>query len=150
MPATKIIFVETRTAEKRALLCRWAERFYEEGHRVQILTASTMAARHLDELLWTFSQGSFVPHRIISAPPPQAISEPVVITTANIELDQFDILLADEPADLDSMGRRRQAVHFVLLDDPEKRQESRLLWQSAKQRGFQLQHIPYSSNTKPV
>ncbi len=150
MSANKIIFVETRTEEKRALLCRWAERFYEKGNKVQILTDSTMAAQHLDELLWKFSQGSFVPHRIISPPPPKDITEPVVITTADLQLEKYDVLLADGPVDLSSMKRYRMVVHFVPLDDQEKRQESRLLWQSAKQEGFQLQHVPYSSNTKPV
>lgn len=114
------------------------------------MTDSTMAARHLDELLWTFSQGSFVPHSIVSYPPTKDVREPVIITTADVRFETYDVLVTDSAADLASMEKYRIVVHFILLDDQDKRQESRLLWQSAKQQGFHLQHVPYSSNTKPI
>lgn len=151
METAQILFVETRTKEKRTLLCRWVERFCEAGRKVHLLTDSTMAAQNLDELLWTFSQGSFVPHRIITHAAAQDIAEPVVITTACLPLERYDdVLILDRPADLGCMTRYRTVIHFVLLDDQEKRQESRLLWQAAKEHGVQLQHVPYSSGEEPM
>ena len=146
MHATKIIFVETRSEEKRNLLCKWVEHFYEEGRKIQVSVDSTMAAQHLDQLLWTFSQGSFIPHKIVSTAKPQTTLEPVVIAVGEIKLEEFDVLVADESIHLDSMADFVVVVHFILMDDPEKRQESRLLWQSAKEQGFQVEHLPYASN----
>ena len=49
----------------RALFaCRLAEKVWRLGHRVYLLAADPVAANELDELLWTFSQGSFVPHAL--------------------------------------------------------------------------------------
>lgn len=42
--------------------CRLAEKAFKLGKRVFIRTASAQQTQHLDELLWTFRQGSFVPH----------------------------------------------------------------------------------------
>lgn len=49
------------------LACRLAEKAYSLGHRVYIHTASAEQARRIDDLLWTFRQGSFVPHNLYSA-----------------------------------------------------------------------------------
>jgi DNA polymerase III subunit chi len=46
------------------LACRVAEKAYELGHRVHIHTESMEDALHLDTLLWTFRDRSFVPHEI--------------------------------------------------------------------------------------
>ncbi|MCC7328969.1 MAG: DNA polymerase III subunit chi [Gammaproteobacteria bacterium] len=42
--------------------CRLAEKAYRLGHRVHLHAGSPGQAAQLDELLWTFRQGSFVPH----------------------------------------------------------------------------------------
>jgi len=47
----------------RALLaCRLADKAYNLGHTVYLLTASEVQAAVLDDLLWTFRQDSFIPH----------------------------------------------------------------------------------------
>jgi DNA polymerase-3 subunit chi len=138
----KIYFVETRSADKRVTLCRWVERFYEEGQRVQVVTDSTMAAQHLDQLLWTFADRSFVPHRILGEDIGGEIIEPVVITVGNPVLPDFQVVIPDGAADLDFLGQYPIAVHFVLIEDHDRRQESRLLWRTAKELRYELQHVP--------
>ena len=49
------------------LACRLAEKAYLAGHRVYLHTASATQASQLNELLWTFKQGSFVPHSLYPA-----------------------------------------------------------------------------------
>ena len=46
------------------LACRLAEKAYRLGHRIYIHASSAAQAENLDELLWTFRQGSFVPHAV--------------------------------------------------------------------------------------
>ena len=90
---------------------------------------------NLDQLLWTFAQGSFIPHRIVSSIPLGATVEPVVITPGEIPLDGFAVLICDGAASFDFLLRYQMVVHFVLLDEAEKRQDSRLLWQTVKGPG---------------
>ncbi|MDD2768418.1 MAG: DNA polymerase III subunit chi [Methylococcus sp.] len=42
--------------------CRLTEKAYRQGHTVFLLTDTAEEAARLDDLLWTFRQGSFVPH----------------------------------------------------------------------------------------
>lgn len=44
--------------------CRLAEKSYEANLQAFILTPSEAEAAHLDQLLWTFRQGSFIPHTL--------------------------------------------------------------------------------------
>ena len=47
------------------LACKIVDKATQREHHVFIHSASDDEARKLDELLWTFSQGSFIPHRIV-------------------------------------------------------------------------------------
>ncbi len=145
-----IYFVETRANEQRSLLCRWVECLYEAGRRIQVIADSTISAQHLDQLLWTFSQASFVPHRIHTKDASEEDLEPVVITVGEVRLDGFEILICDGQVGLEFMLLYPIALHFVLQDDDEKRQESRLLWQKARGEGVELHHMPYASAAKPL
>ena len=44
--------------------CRLTEKAWRLGHRIYLLAPDKPSALELDELLWTFSQGSFVPHAV--------------------------------------------------------------------------------------
>jgi DNA polymerase III subunit chi len=44
------------------LACRLTEKAFQLGNRVYIEAASEEQAQALDNLLWTFKQGSFLPH----------------------------------------------------------------------------------------
>ncbi|MGA7980798.1 MAG: DNA polymerase III subunit chi [Chromatiaceae bacterium] len=53
------------TGDRFLLTCRLVERIYGEGRRVFIHVASKEEARHLDKLLWTYRQQSFLPHGLM-------------------------------------------------------------------------------------
>ncbi len=44
--------------------CRVVEKAYRLGHRIYIHAEDMQQASQLDKLLWTFNQGSFIPHGI--------------------------------------------------------------------------------------
>lgn len=46
------------------LLCKVVEKAYRQGLKVFVHTPTPRRARFFDDLLWTFRQGSFVPHEI--------------------------------------------------------------------------------------
>jgi DNA polymerase-3 subunit chi len=137
-----LYFVETTVSEQRDLLCRWAERFYNEKRKLQIVVDSTHAAQYIDQLLWTFSQSSFIPH-LVFGPGKDNIIEPVLITIGEIQIPEFTTVLCDAPVSFEFMAGFETLVHFILRDDPEKRQESRLLWQRVRDMKMNPVHISY-------
>ncbi len=143
--AQEMIFVETTAREQRKDLCRWAEYFAEQGKKVLVLTDSTLGAQHLDQLLWSFSQPSFVPHRIVvEAEPNASFPEPVLIAVDPGLPLPAEVVLCDAFPDLDALGRYSTIMHFVPLDDEEQKQKSRRLWMEAKARGLELKHAAAS------
>jgi DNA polymerase-3 subunit chi len=63
----RVDFYILAAAEEAATMrfaCRLTEKAYHLQHRVHLHTESAGAAAALDEMLWTFRQGSFVPHEI--------------------------------------------------------------------------------------
>lgn len=144
-----IYFVEMRAAEQRNVLCRWVEHYYETGTRAQVMADSTVTAQHLDQLLWSFSQPSFIPHRVLGAWDGKEPREPVIISVGEIFVPGFPVLLCDAPAGLEFMARYELAVHFVTVEDEDQRQRSRDLWQAAKTRGIDLKHVPFAKQMQP-
>ena len=51
---------------RQLFACRLAEKAYKLDHTVHIHTGDEATANRIDELLWTFRDGSFVPHDVVS------------------------------------------------------------------------------------
>jgi len=68
MSATRVTFyVLDGTAPNTRLgyACRLLEKAYKLQNRIHAHTADASTAKVLDTLLWTFRQGSFVPHELL-------------------------------------------------------------------------------------
>ncbi|MDR2877054.1 MAG: DNA polymerase III subunit chi [Chromatiales bacterium] len=68
------ILADASLGTREQFACRIVEKAYRMGHRVYLFTDSEAHAARIDGLLWTFRDGSFVPHarlaeRIEPAPP---------------------------------------------------------------------------------
>ncbi len=87
------------------LACRIVEKAYRLGHRVYVRTDNEDDTNVLDDLLWTFSQNSFVPHQlstesdsrespvVIGEHPPGAEGTDVVISVADDPVSDFTAYL---------------------------------------------------------
>lgn len=63
----RVDFYVLKTAAERErwlLACRLAEKAYLSDQRVLVLSETRADAEALDDLLWTFDERSFVPHRL--------------------------------------------------------------------------------------
>ncbi len=47
-------------------VCRLADKVQRLGHKIHVLTVDASQSKKLDDLMWTFSQSSFLPHAIFS------------------------------------------------------------------------------------
>ncbi len=65
---------------KLRFACRLTEKAYKLGHTVYVQVESTEQSGKMDDLLWTFSQSSFIPHtRVDTLTPASAEDYPVII-----------------------------------------------------------------------
>ncbi len=136
MPRVDFYILDSTTGDARlTVACRLAEKATQDTMRVWIKTADPGEAARLDDLLWTFSQGSFVPHRRVGNDRDTAAIEPVLIGTNDPEsADGIDLLInlaPSMPPDID--GYRRIAE---LVDgDGERRQQGRERFREYRERG---------------
>jgi len=67
------------SAQERYLFtCKLIEKSYRSGCFCYVLTDSPEQSRLLDDLLWTFRAGSFIPHQLYTGEPP-AIEKIILI-----------------------------------------------------------------------
>jgi DNA polymerase-3 subunit chi len=110
-------------AARQRFACRLAEKAYRLKNTVHILADTRESAMQLDELLWTFRDGSFVPHEISSAD--GAAEAPVTIGYGSHPSGAHDLLinLSDEVAVADESVPR--VAEIVSSDDDSLRRSRR-------------------------
>ncbi|PPC91327.1 MAG: DNA polymerase III subunit chi [Methylobacter sp.] len=65
MPEVSFYVLGSHSAQERLLfVCRLAEKAYRSENYCYVVTEDEQQSRELDDLLWTFRQGSFIPHQI--------------------------------------------------------------------------------------
>jgi DNA polymerase-3 subunit chi len=70
------------------LACRFTEKAYLANQRVLVFSDDAALLPRFDELLWTFGDGSFVPHETVTQPG-AACEAPVALTTGHLPADPF-------------------------------------------------------------
>lgn len=58
-------------AERDLFACKLIEKAYRSGSFCYVLTDTPEHSHHLDDLLWTFRAGSFIPHQLYNGTPPE-------------------------------------------------------------------------------
>ena len=138
MADTKVDFYLLGAADARARLttaCRLTEKAYDQGLRVAVRTASPSETAEIDELLWTFSDRSFVPHAVWPAEPAIAEQTPVLIASGALPDSHRDVLInlaADSPADPTRFGR----ICEVVGADEDTKRRARMRWRSYRDAGL--------------
>ena len=116
--------------------CRLAQKIYKLGHRAYILTRDDREARQLDDLLWTFDQGSFVPHHR-DTPDHGGESSPIVIGHDTPGSSGGNVLISlteDAPACFDHFER----IADVVDDLDEDKAKARERFRFYRDRGYDL------------
>ena len=85
------VLASADAASRLRFACRLAEKVYHLNQRVHLHTDSAPLAAEIDELLWTFRQGSFVPHEVSKAG--QAPLSPITIGHGDGRPPDADLLI---------------------------------------------------------
>jgi DNA polymerase III subunit chi len=92
VPRVDFYVTEDASPDARArLACRIVEKAYLAEQRVIVRCASSEALARVDDLLWTFGDGSFVPHEAATAA--GEVQAPVVLTTDTPPHGEWSVLV---------------------------------------------------------
>lgn len=114
--------------------CRLADKAFRQGLRIYIHTSNAEQAARLDDLLWSFRDGSFVPHAIAAE---NNATQPVIIGHATEPADMRELLinLAD---DIPNFFSRFERVAEVVNGRADLRDAARERFRFYRERGYAL------------
>ena len=138
---TRVDFYVLPTSDpqnRRVLACKLTEKAWRQGMKVHIHTGSEAETEIMDKLLWTFRQGSFIPHEKAALP--------------KGEREDFDVLIGDGEPPEESRGliinlsldkpprfEEFQRVAELVDEDETVRAEGRRRYAAYKQQGHELE-----------
>ena len=116
------------------LACRVAEKAYKQGKRIYLFCGDPATAARLDDLLWTFRQGSFVPHERAG----EDSAAPVVIGEQAPPAACADVLI-NLDSEVPDFFSRFERVAEIVGADAEARRQARTRYQFYRDRGYALE-----------
>ena len=130
------ILAQTDERARHLLACKLAEKAWRLDHSVWIHAKDNGDAERLDELLWTFRDGSFVPHGLAGRNDGTEVS-PIMIGCDAQSVETRDLLinLTDE---IPSFAEGFPRVAELVTSDENCRQLSRKRYATYRDQGHEL------------
>ena len=120
------------------LACKIVDKAMQRDLHVFVHASSDEEARKLDELLWTFEQGSFIPHRLVRGEHEAPPLEPVLIgVNPPPAPGRWDVLV-NLAAEVPEFFSRYERVAEVVDADATRREQSRARYRFYRDRGYPL------------
>ncbi|CAH0990815.1 DNA polymerase III subunit chi [Sinobacterium norvegicum] len=112
--------------------CTLAEKSYKKGKTVFIHSANEQQSQHLDNLLWSVRDNSFIPHQLQTHEPDN--NSPIVIGHQQPSSDRYQVMinLSSAPANADQF----EWVLEVVNKQPSITELSRTNWRHYQQLGI--------------
>jgi DNA polymerase-3 subunit chi len=133
---------EKAAGNRYTLVCRLSEKIYHQGRRIFIHTGSEEETRHLDRLLWTFRQGSFIPHGTDGDC--DASVTPVIIGHRGENEAEHDVLI-NLASEVPGFFSRFERVAEVIDKEPQVVAAGRDRFRFYRDRGYPLNKHDISS-----
>jgi DNA polymerase-3 subunit chi len=133
---TEIGFYHLRTTPLERALPRILERALAEGHRVVVMAGSAERVDHLDALLWTYDEASFLPHG--TARDGGAERQPVWLTTGDENPNGATMLVLVDGARSARLDGYARCCDVFDGNDDAAVTAARQRWREAKAAGHRL------------
>lgn len=129
------ILQDDRPGSQSLFTCRLAEKAFKQGHQVYINTASGQQLKKLDDMLWTFRDGSFLPHGLYEA---NADSTHPVLLGHGVDPEGPNDVLVNLSNDIPAFFSRFNRVAELVGGDEAQRESARVRYRFYKDRGYTL------------
>lgn len=138
MTAAQVDFYLLSASDQRTRLltaCRLAEKGFDQGLQVAVRTSGPAETAELDDLLWSFSDRSFVPHAVWPADAEVAVETPVLISSGELPESHRDVLVnlgAEVPAGFERYARLCE----IVTGDEAAKAAGRVRWRRYRDAGL--------------
>lgn len=129
-------FVPLKSPERARVLCDLAEEFYLRGERVAIVVHDDNQGVSLDQYMWVWKKGSFLPH-VYDSGSVESFDEPVVILTHEDNPNGARVLIQGRPCSMEFISQFRHVIDFAELFDETLRQNSRERFRKFREMGLE-------------
>lgn len=133
---TEIGFYHLQRVALDRALPRLLETIVERGHRTILMTGSPERLEALDALLWTYEQGSWLPHGSARAGSPER--QPIYLTSAEENPNGADVLVVVDGVRPGFLGSFARAVDMFDGRDEAAVQAARERWRDYRDAGHGL------------
>ncbi len=123
--------------QRLGFACRLVEKAWSQGHRVLIQTPSAAMSEQVNRLLWTFREGSFLPHGLLTEA--DADITPILINHGEEAGDEHQVLI-NLSQSVPPFFSRFERLAEILDQSPEILTAGRGRYSHYKERGYPLQH----------
>ncbi|MDH5359149.1 MAG: DNA polymerase III subunit chi [Gammaproteobacteria bacterium] len=129
------ILTDTSGDNRELYACRIAEKAYQMGRKVFMHSESAEQSQRIDDMLWNFRTGSFVPHSLHAN---DCISG--VTIGHNMEpIDNTDVLI-NLAQTAPVFFSRFERVAEIVDQAPQNKDSARERFRFYRDRGYELQH----------
>jgi DNA polymerase-3 subunit chi len=121
--------------DRERLVCRLADKAFEQGQPLYIHAAASEEAERLDDLLWTFRDISFLPHQLLHEGYTPDI--PIFIGCGDAPPGAMKLMINlahPAPSFIDQFER----VIEVVGHEPDRRQQARERYRHYQNRGYSI------------
>jgi DNA polymerase-3 subunit chi len=126
---------DTSDSARSLFTCRLAEKAFQQGHQIYINTESSIQLMQLDDLLWTFRAGSFLPHAVDNGK--ESDLQRVLLGHNREPRDSHDVLV-NLSSNVPSFFSRFNRVAEIVGGNDARRLEARERYRFYKDRGYIL------------
>jgi len=115
--------LKSAAAQQRwAFACRLTEKAYLKDLKIVIVNDTLADAQALDELLWTFNERSFVPHKVCLDEQSLDPATPVHLVLEPAAIPEADLLVNLAPRLPTQLQRYRRIAEIIDADEERRRQ----------------------------
>jgi DNA polymerase-3 subunit chi len=137
VPEVSFYLLETLSAQERNLFaCKLIEKAYRSGHFCYVLTDSDEQSQVLDDLLWTFRAGSFIPHQLYTGNMPEI--ENVVLIGSVSAPKNWQKTIINLSSKCPQDFQQAQRILEVLDDSEETKASGRQRYRQYQQAGIEI------------
>ena len=132
---TKVDFYILQSGSREHSACKLIEKAFSLGHRIYVHAGSKEQLEKIDNLLWTFRAGSFIPHQRYRDD--SSDDSPVQLGTHNAPNIDSDVLINLAP-EVPLFFSRFQRVAELVGSDEQAKALGREHFQFYRDRGYSL------------